>query len=627
MSLKFVKILLSGIFCLLFFALNAQNIDVLKADRANYIWGEGTGNTLKEADQQALSDIISQITTQVENSFEKVVTESGDQFSEKVSDVIKTYSNATLKNTERIVIQNEPDAKVFRYIKRAEILKVFESRKNKILEFTKNAVIAQENYQITDALRYFYWAQTLLRSHPESGEIRFTYKDFKDELLISWIPAQINQIFSNIKISVKDIVKEDNYTNYILETTYNGNATRNLDYSYWTGQDWSNIYSSRDGIGIIELQQQTVDLRLKLEYAFEGEANIDLELRDVIQKVPPVPYKSSYINISTKIAKVENKQVMLQVAAQNPVVQTNSVSVRDLVKTSSKIDPTLPAIKIDTAVASPKNSDTERNIMQTVIKAIQTKQFASVKANFTTEGFDIFTKLLDYGHAKILKSDNLKFISYNDMLICRSLTMSFSFQNNNKVFVEDVVFYFDKESKISNISFGLSQKSIEDIISKPWSENTLMLLINFMENYKTAYALKRLDFIEKIFSDDALIITGSVLKAQPNSAEFKYANNPIVKYNKMSKSAYLKNLEHCFKSNEFINIRFADNTVKQAGKKNEYFGIQIKQDYYSTNYGDSGYLFLLIDMTDTISPQIQVRTWQPEKNADGSVYGLEDFTF
>jgi len=54
--------------------------------------------------------------------------------------------------------------------------------------------------------------------------------------------------------------------------------------------------------------------------------------------------------------------------------------------------------------------------------------------------------------------------------------------------------------------------------------------------------------------------------------------------------------------------RFADNTVKQSGKSKMVYGIQIKQEYFSQNYGDTGYLFLLIDFTDSIAPQISVRT-------------------
>ena len=87
----------------------------------------------------------------------------------------------------------------------------------------------------------------------------------------------------------------------------------------------------------------------------------------------------------------------------------------------------------------------------------------------------------------------------------------------------------------------------------------------------------------------------------------------------------MKKLKYSFDSKEFINIRFADNIVRRSGKSNNIYGIQIRQDYFSTNYGDTGYLFLLVDLTDTLKPQIHVRTWQPEKNPDGSIYGLSDF--
>ncbi|GAB1416653.1 hypothetical protein MASR2M117_20590 [Paludibacter sp.] len=60
-------------------------------------------------------------------------------------------------------------------------------------------------------------------------------------------------------------------------------------------------------------------------------------------------------------------------------------------------------------------------------------------------------------------------------------------------------------------------------------------------------------------------------------------------------------------------------------KERELYGIQIKQDYFSTNYGDTGYLFLLIDFDNPDEPLIHVRTWQPQKNPDGSIYGIENF--
>lgn len=55
------------------------------------------------------------------------------------------------------------------------------------------------------------------------------------------------------------------------------------------------------------------------------------------------------------------------------------------------------------------------------------------------------------------------------------------------------------------------------------------------------------------------------------------------------------------------------------------YGVQIAQDYYSTNYADKGYLFLMVDINDPERPLIKVRTWQPEKDPNFGLYGPGDF--
>ena len=61
------------------------------------------------------------------------------------------------------------------------------------------------------------------------------------------------------------------------------------------------------------------------------------------------------------------------------------------------------------------------------------------------------------------------------------------------------------------------------------------------------------------------------------------------------------------------------------GKGGEMYAIQIAQDYYSTHYGDKGYLFLMVDINDPEHPLIKVRTWQPEKDPKFGLYGPGDF--
>ena len=144
-----------------------------------------------------------------------------------------------------------------------------------------------------------------------------------------------------------------------------------------------------------------------------------------------------------------------------------------------------------------------------------------------------------------------------------------------------------------------SFKSPADLndISVKWILNDLRF-----ENYKTAYSLKRLDYIETVFDDDAVIIVANVASKATFSREgdgnLSMQNNQVIKHNRYTKDQYLRNLKRCFSSNEFINIRFANNDVIKLGKGGETYAIQISQDYYSSNYGDKGYLFLIVDIND-----------------------------
>ena len=63
----------------------------------------------------------------------------------------------------------------------------------------------------------------------------------------------------------------------------------------------------------------------------------------------------------------------------------------------------------------------------------------------------------------------------------------------------------------------------------------------------------------------------------------------------------------------------------------EIYGVTFKQHWNTTRYSDVGYVFLLIDFQDEENPIIHVRTWQPEKYANGKklerdkVFGLGTF--
>ena len=68
----------------------------------------------------------------------------------------------------------------------------------------------------------------------------------------------------------------------------------------------------------------------------------------------------------------------------------------------------------------------------------------------------------------------------------------------------------------------------------------------------------------------------------------------------------------CFKSNEYVETRFEDVSVIKMASGGEIYGIQAKVNYYSRDFGDTGYLSLLVDLNNPDQIQIKYCVWQKE---------------
>lgn len=598
------KIIIISIITILFpLIINAQSIEQIK-NSDNYIWGIGEGRTIRQADKRAIDDLISQISVRVESKFTSIVAEKDENVKDYSKLVLNTYSNTTLNSAQRKAEKIKKGQIVIRYIKKVELSKLFRERKNKIFNYVKYAMDAEKELRIGDALKYYYWSLLLLRSHPDNNEIEYNFGESNRELLITALPERINNIFNNLNITKEDIKKEssENKKEIILQITYKNRPIQNLDYKYWLGDSWSVLTGAKDGIGISSFygkeQYEMSKLKLQIEYMYENESHFDNELQELLDKLYNVPrFSEATFILSLKEGLVkrlfDNKKKYKFIDLKN------------------------------------ENEKTAKVIFE-VIDGIKEKKFDKVSKNFTKSGKKKFDKMIKYGNAKLLNKDTeLKIIENDSTKIVRELPMSFDFPNNNKKFVEDVVLTLNKEDKIESVSFSLSDKAIKDILEINKGTNSEKYqIIQFMENYKTAYCLERIDYIESIFADNALIIVGSVVK-EKESIEGMYntLDREKVRYNRLSKREYIQNLRMVFDSNEYVNIHFEDNVVKTTSDDKKIFGIQIKQNYYSANYADQGFLFLMVDMSDTTHPKIFVRTWQPVKDTKKGIYGLADFHF
>ena len=182
---------------------------------------------------------------------------------------------------------------------------------------------------------------------------------------------------------------------------------------------------------------------------------------------------------------------------------------------------------------------------------------------------------------------------------------------------------FLPDGKINNVSIAIEMHRYDQIMAEKSSDIDYarrQIIIDFVENFRTAYNRKDIKLLNSVYSDKALIITGKVVAEKPNSDMDRLTlNNNKVIYIKQSKQEYLRKLATIFKLKNFINVKFEDIDVVQHPKYDDIYGVTLKQYWHTSNYSDEGYLFLMIDFRDADNPLIQVRTWQPYKDDAGQV--------
>lgn len=196
---------------------------------------------------------------------------------------------------------------------------------------------------------------------------------------------------------------------------------------------------------------------------------------------------------------------------------------------------------------------------------------------------------------------------------------------------QELTINFDTEGTISNVAIAIEMNRYEELMAQKQSDLDYarrQIIVDFIENFRTAYNRKDNAMLNSVFSDKALIITGRVVKEKPNSDLTRLTlNNNRVVYIKQTKQEYLTKLAQVFKTVKFINVKFSDIEIVEHPKFDSIYGVTLKQSWRTDRYHDEGYLFLMIDFRDSDNPLIQVRTWQPYKDAAGNIVTQKDEVF
>lgn len=197
--------------------------------------------------------------------------------------------------------------------------------------------------------------------------------------------------------------------------------------------------------------------------------------------------------------------------------------------------------------------------------------------------------------------------------------------------IQELVFVLNFRLFIENVQFAMESHLYSRLLEEGKKLDDMVFrqqVLSFLEDFRTAHNRKDINYLEKAYSDDALIIVGRVLEKQEGGGDYLESSSlsaTKIEFIKLSKKQYIERLRKAFELNSFVKVNFDDVEVIRHSKYPEIYGIKLRQRWNSSTYSDEGYLFIMMDLYDPQQPLIHVRAWQPQAFEDGSLVGLGDF--
>lgn len=583
-----------------------------------YKWAKGLGNTLEEADKDAIKKLVSKDVIVVSKTDQTdSQTSNSDGFNREHSFVEKSSSitNMYLENVCREVLDDYNGLKqVLVYV----TIEDWEARHKALKSKIKEYIETGRDADVAAKICYYNWANILLQTYPPHEETIMVDGQTPAK---HWLATEIRNILNQIEVSVVSIEKDNTNSHYpykvILSFTYNDEPINYLYYSFFDGRGHVDSEPVNNGLGMVNVKDVSTTLPI----------TIDCLNKEIARKLDPTVFMLIDSNYATNFDEA-NKTINLKVDNKKSDGEKIFVAPKQEDKAEQKTKEVAKKFaEVDNKAGSTRSFN---KIMDDLTTSIKKRDTVSIRNHFTDDAWKQYRRIVATGKPILVKTPEYQFIKHDTITICKAIPLKLSF-SGNRSFMEDVVFRINNETKkIESVAYKLGDKTENCIMSMEWNRDVLLTLVTFLEDYRTAYCLEDIDYINKVFANDAYIIVGRVLKQSTrkfaDSADYAF-NTTKTQYTQHSKEQYIHHLKKCFKSKEFVNLRFEEcNVAKGYGPKEGVYAVQVKQLYYSNNYADEGILTLAIDMREEVYPLVRVRVWQDERDVNYTAEEMIGFT-
>lgn len=586
-----------------------KEIEAIKRDTTKYY---GISKVLKSSDK-AIENAKDELYANIAKNCKSDAIYLPNNGDNQVETIIRTFKDKIQgKAKVKVIVENEKDDEYqyITYLQKDEFRQMCAERQNTIFNYLNKAYKMEDAASLEDALKSYYWALMLWYAHPQGNALRFDIvneknKPIEKNLDYLWVIERINGSDGILKsfnfIVPKEDGIEENEKGMLVKLNVikkvGGKKVASLRCDCYDGQRYM-PNTVRDGNLVIQIYDKEMKkLKIKVNYEFKEDTKmISSDVLNALELIQVPRFANVFTVDLEKTKKVKKEE---EVSDWKDIDKRRAVNDNEYLRKMSLIE-----------------------------NALRSGHYADARECFSVEGYNMLDTLSHYGKMTVVGKPEYKFLKYNDEVLCRSILMQFDFRNTVG-FTQEVVFRFDTINKVvTSLAFRLTDLAEHDIISKDkWPEDSKLILINFLEDYQTAYALKRHRFLESIYSDDALIIVGRVIKRTKKTDQISFNfTEQEAELKEYDKNTYMDHLRMCFDNNEYIRLRFTETEFTRASERPNTYGVRVRQEYYSSSYGDVGYLFLLVDLNGP-QPIIHVRAWQPDKVDIDKLVNMSDVRF